>query len=177
MAPSVTAARRARRVVTVTGVQDGQQDWRRDRIGSAARGENPTVLARLPAGFAVLGDPQWLPGYCVLLTDDPSATRLSDLSRPARTAFLDSLAVLAEAVERACGEADPQFRRVNLEILGNTDPYLHAHVWPRYGWEPPELLRRPVWLYPPERWTDPRTALGPAHDALRAALTGHLTSL
>ncbi len=31
-------------------------DWRDDRIGSALRGENPTVLGRLPAGFAVIGD-------------------------------------------------------------------------------------------------------------------------
>jgi hypothetical protein len=31
-------------------------DWRTDRIGSAQRGENPTVLRRLDAGFAVIGD-------------------------------------------------------------------------------------------------------------------------
>jgi hypothetical protein len=55
-------------------------DWRLDRIGSALRGENPTVLARMPGGFAVIGDVQWLPGYCVLLSDDPSAQRLSDLA-------------------------------------------------------------------------------------------------
>ena len=42
-------------------------DWRSDRIGSALRGDNPTVMARLPAGFAVIGDVQWLPGYSSLL--------------------------------------------------------------------------------------------------------------
>ncbi|MGW5027383.1 diadenosine tetraphosphate hydrolase, partial [Streptomyces albidoflavus] len=26
-------------------------DWRTDRVGSALRGENPTVLRRLTAGF------------------------------------------------------------------------------------------------------------------------------
>ena len=67
-------------------------DWRTDRIGSALRGENPTVLARLPAGFAVIGDVQWLPGYCILLTDDPSVTRLSELRPAERTAYLDSMA-------------------------------------------------------------------------------------
>lgn len=36
-------------------------DWREDRIGSALRGENPTVLRRLEAGFAVIGDTQFLP--------------------------------------------------------------------------------------------------------------------
>lgn len=152
------------------------EDWRGDRIGSALRGTNPTVMARLPAGFAVIGDVQWLPGYCVLLSDDPGVTRLSDLSPTARSAYLDGVAALAEAVERACGAADPAFRRVNVEILGNADDFLRTHVWPRYAWEPPELVRRPVWLYPLERWNDPATALGPQHDVLRAAITRNLAA-
>ncbi len=135
-------------------------DWRQDRVGSALRGENPTVMARLPASFAVMGEPQWLPGYSVLLSDDPGAERLSDLTRAERSAYLDSMGLLAGAVERACSQADPAFRRVNVEILGNADAFLHAHVWPRYEWEPPELVRRPVWLYPEDKWHDPKTALG-----------------
>jgi diadenosine tetraphosphate (Ap4A) HIT family hydrolase len=150
-------------------------NWRGDRIGSALRGENPTVLARMPGGFAVMGDVQWLPGYCVLLTDNPAAERLSDLPRTERSAYLGSMADLGEAVERACKEADPAFRRVNLEILGNADAFLHAHVWPRYDWEPPEFVQRPVWLYPTARWRDEATSLGHEHDALRAAITDHLT--
>lgn len=149
-------------------------NWRADRIGSALRGENPTVLGRLPGAFAVIGDVQWLPGYCVLLTDDPQVESLSDLPRPRRRAFLESMADLGEAVGLACQEFDSEFRRVNLEILGNTDPFLHAHVWPRYEWEPPALVRKPVWLYPAENWSDPATALGPEHDPLRAAITRHL---
>jgi hypothetical protein len=84
------------------------------------------------------------------------------------------MADLGEAVEQSCRRADPAFRRVNLEILGNADAFLHAHVWPRYEWEPPDLVSRPVWLYPKHRWSDPTTALGPAHEALRAAVTDHL---
>lgn len=152
-------------------------DWRKDRIGSALRGENPTVITRLPAGFVVMGDPQWLPGYCVLLTDRPDAQRLSDLTRSERSAYLESMAVVGQAVERACAEADPAFRRVNIEILGNTDTFLHAHVWPRYDWEPPELVHMPVWLYPSERWSDSATALGPRHDVLRAAIARRLMSI
>ena len=149
-------------------------DWRRDRIGAARRGENPTVIARLPASFAVIGDVQWLPGYCVLLTDDSAATRLSDLSHDDRAAYLASMARLAAAVENVCGARDPGFRRVNVEILGNTDPFLHAHIWPRYAWEPPELIGKPVWLYPADRWNDPAYALGAEHDPLRAALAAEL---
>lgn len=153
------------------------QDWRRDRIGSALRGANPTVLRPLEAGFAVIGDVQFLPGYSVLLTKHPQARRLSDLPRAGRLAFLSDMDRLGEAVERACARLDPGFRRVNLEILGNTDPFLHAHVWPRYDWEPPELVRLPVWLYPRERWTDARHALAPRHDAVRQAITEELDRL
>ncbi len=78
------------------------------------------------------------------------------------------------AVERACWLADQAFRRINLEILGNADTFLHAHVWPRYEWEPPELVHRPVWLYPAQRWREARTALGPQHDALRSSIEQHI---
>ncbi|MFE2926447.1 HIT family protein [Streptomyces goshikiensis] len=153
-------------------------DWRRDRIGSAHRGENPTVMRRLDAGFAAIGDRQFLPGYSVLLTDDPAVTRLSDLPRPRRLAYLTDTERLAEAVERACARLDPAFRRVNIEILGNTDPYLHAHVWPRYDWEPADLVRLPVWRYGEEEyWRGERHALAPRHDALRAAIGEELDLL
>ncbi|MER5929439.1 diadenosine tetraphosphate hydrolase [Streptomyces sp. NPDC002054] len=148
--------------------------WRTDRIGSALRGENPTVLRRLTAGFAVIGDVQFLPGYSVLLADDPAVERLSDLPRDRRLAFLSDMDHLGEAVERASRRLDAAFRRVNLEILGNTDGFLHAHVWPRFEWEPMDLVGRPVWLYPRDNWTDERFALGPQHAPLRKAIEDEL---
>jgi diadenosine tetraphosphate (Ap4A) HIT family hydrolase len=152
-------------------------DWRMDRIGSALRGENPAVLRRLDAGFAVIGDVQFLPGYSVLLVDEPDVQRLSDLPRAKRLSFLSDMDRLGEAVERACRRLDPAFRRVNLEILGNSDGFLHAHVWPRFQWEPPDLVGMPVWLYPRERWCDGRFALGPQHAVLREAIGSELDQL
>ncbi|MFH8886113.1 diadenosine tetraphosphate hydrolase [Streptomyces californicus] len=152
-------------------------DWRTDRIGSALRGENPAVLRRLEAGFAVIGDVQFLPGYSVLLTDDPGVRRLSDLPRRRRSACLADMDRLGEAVQRACRRLDPAFRRVNPEILGNTDGFLHAQVWPRYAWEPADLVRMPVRLYPRERWTDERFALKPRHDVVREAIGEELDLL
>ncbi|MGV9994117.1 HIT family protein [Streptomyces sp. NPDC003374] len=148
-----------------------------DRIGAALRGENPTVLRRLEAGFAVIGGVQFLPGYSVLLVDEVNVQRLSDLPRAKRLSFLSDMDRLGEAVERACRQLDPDFRRVNLEILGNTDPFLHAHVWPRFEWEPAELVSKPVWLYPRERWSDERFRLGPRHDVLRDAIGSELDRL
>ncbi|GAA3135813.1 DeoR family transcriptional regulator [Streptomyces rameus] len=152
-------------------------DWRIDRIRAALRGENPTVLRRLTSGFAVIGDVQFLPGYSVLLVDEPDVQRLSDLPRAKRLSFLSDMDQLGEAVERACLRLDPAFRRVNLEILGNTDPFLHAHVWPRFEWEPADLVGKPVWLYPRERWSDEQSRLGPQHDAVRDAISGELDRL
>ncbi|MEU6622057.1 diadenosine tetraphosphate hydrolase [Streptomyces litmocidini] len=152
-------------------------DWRKDRIGAAVRGENPTVLRKLTAGFAVIGDVQFLPGYSVLLADDPAAQRLSDLPRAKRLAFLSDMDQLGEAVERACRRLDPAFRRVNLEILGNKDPFLHAHVWPRFEWEPAEVVGAPVWLYPRDRWNEEQFRLGPRHDVLREAIGSELDQL
>jgi diadenosine tetraphosphate (Ap4A) HIT family hydrolase len=149
-------------------------DWRGDRVGSALRGENPTVLRRLDAGFAVIGDVQFLPGYCVLLTATPGVQRLTDLPRPERLRFLADMDLLGEAVERVCARRDPELLRVNLEILGNTVPFLHAHVRPRYGWEPPDLAGGSAWRYPREYWTD---TLGPRHDGLRAELAAELDQL
>jgi diadenosine tetraphosphate (Ap4A) HIT family hydrolase len=121
-----------------------------------------------------MGDPQWLPGYCVLLGDDPDVDRVSALPKVKQTEYLESMALLGSAVERACADMDEAFLRVNLEILGNADAFLHAHVWPRYRWEPADLVRRPVWLYPVERWADTSTTLGPQHDDLRASITAYL---
>ena len=81
--------------------------WRRDRVGSALRGENPTVLRRLTGGFAVMGDVQFLPGYSVLITDTPGADRLTDLPRPQRLAFLADVELLGEAVQNVCADRDP----------------------------------------------------------------------
>lgn len=127
------------------------------------------MLRRVKAGFAVIGDVQFLPGYSVLLVDDPSVQRLSELPKSKRLAFLSGMDKLGEAVERVCERLDPAFLRVNLEILGNADPFLHAHVWPRFGWEPADLVGGPVWLYPRELWSE-HHALGPQHDVLREAI-------
>lgn len=154
--------------------QEPVSTWRSCRIESALAGTNPTVMAQLSASFAVIGDVQFLPGYSVLLTNQPQVTRLSDLARPQRLTYLAEVDQLAEAVEQACAAADPGFRRVNIEILGNTDPFLHTHIWPRYEWEPDHLVGKPVWLYPPSHWSEPIHALGPAQAELRAAITRRL---
>lgn len=115
-----------------------------ERVQAARDGANPTVIARLGSGWAVLGDRQFLPGYSLLLPD-PVVPRLNDLTQEARAAFLLDMAALGDAVLEVTGAL-----RMNYSILGNTEPALHAHVFARYAHEPDEYRPRPVWVYPKE---------------------------
>lgn len=159
------------------GEGEAPRDWRDDRVGAALEGRNPTVLAELDASFAVIGDVQFLPGYSLALAKRRGADRLSDLPRRERVRYLADVDLTATAVENVCAAFDDGYRRVNVEILGNADAFLHAHIWPRYEWEPTGIVTKPVWLYPPTHWSDPAWALGAGHDDLRAALGAEILRL
>ena len=147
-------------------------DWKQDRIGSAERGENPTVLARMRSGFAVIGDSQFLPGYCLLLAS-PKVEHLSDLPFAQRSVYLQDMGLLGEAIMRVCRPL-----RINYEILGNYDHYLHTHLIPRYDWEPRERQEYPVWLYPDSASADPNLVYSEEnHGKLRQPLTEMLLTL
>ncbi|MDF2590381.1 MAG: hypothetical protein K0S41_4224 [Anaerocolumna sp.] len=122
-------------------------DWKSDRIGSAVRGDNPTVLAKMKSGYAVIADPQFLPGYCVLL-GFPQVNSLNDLTLEQRKYFLLDMSLLGDAISTVCKPI-----RVNYEILGNSDAFLHAHVIPRFDWEDEVLKKQPIWVYPKENWS------------------------
>jgi hypothetical protein len=111
------------------------------RIDSARAGTNPNLIARMPSGWAVLGDQQFIRGYSVLLAD-PVTDGLNGQDPKARAVFLRDMGILGDALLAATGAC-----RINYEILGNTDPGLHAHLFPRYMSEPEELRKGPVWFY------------------------------
>jgi diadenosine tetraphosphate (Ap4A) HIT family hydrolase len=110
-------------------------------VEAARRGENPCVITRVASGWVVLGDPQVLRGYCLLLPD-PVVSDLNAMNEPERALFLRDMSRLGDALLRvtAC-------KRINYEILGNLEPALHAHVVPRYADEPPDHRSKPVWTY------------------------------
>jgi diadenosine tetraphosphate (Ap4A) HIT family hydrolase len=110
-------------------------------VESARAGTLPRVIARVPSGWVVLGDPQILPGYCVLMPD-PVVADLHVLSADGRARFLHDMARVGDAVRLATGAT-----RLNYEMLGNVEPALHAHVIPRYDAEPDDRRRQPVWLH------------------------------
>jgi diadenosine tetraphosphate (Ap4A) HIT family hydrolase len=134
------------------------------------------VMARMRSSFAVIGDTQFLPGYSLLLIDDPSVNHLTDLDWAHRKQFLFDLALVGEAVERVCRPNG--LRRMNYEVLGNLLPVLHGHVVPRYEWEAPEFATREWGRYPKEVRDAPEHAYSDeAHARLRAAITEELDEL
>jgi hypothetical protein len=63
--------------------------------------------------------------------------------------------------------------RINYEILGNCEPALHAHIFPRRLREPDEYRSGPVFRYPAEmRQTDPFDPV--RHAKLRDAIKAFL---
>jgi len=114
------------------------------RVELARNGENPTVLCRMPSGWAVLGDAQFIPGYALLLPD-PVVPDLNALSPDERKQYLYDMTLIGDALLEVTDAY-----RINYETLGNTDPALHTHIFPRYLSEPEEYRKGPVYYYPRE---------------------------
>lgn len=111
------------------------------RVAACRSGIDPTAICRMPAGWAVMGDPQVLRGYCLLLPD-PVVPHLNALPAAGQAAFLADVARLGQAVFEATGAL-----RINYAMFGNVEPALHAHVFPRYADEPEALKTANPWGY------------------------------
>jgi diadenosine tetraphosphate (Ap4A) HIT family hydrolase len=115
-----------------------------ERVAAAQAGTNPTVICRMPSGWAVLCDVQFLRGYSLLLPD-PVAPDLNALDRERRAQYLLDMATIGDALLEVTGAF-----RINYEILGNLEPALHAHIIPRYLTEPENLRQGPAFFYDEE---------------------------
>lgn len=111
------------------------------RVQRLRDGVDPTLIARLPSGWAVFGERQFLRGYALLLPD-PVVADLNALEGEQRLQFLDDLARLGDALLAVTGAL-----RINYAIFGNLEPALHAHLVPRYRDEDPALATAHPWAY------------------------------
>jgi diadenosine tetraphosphate (Ap4A) HIT family hydrolase len=118
------------------------------QVESARAGTEPALICRMPSGWAVLCNMQYLPGYCVLLPD-PVVPSLNTLTREQRAAYLCDMSTIGDALL----EATDAFR-INYAIMGNSDPVLHAHIVPRYMSEPEHIRKHLPWSYPQEFMDD-----------------------
>jgi diadenosine tetraphosphate (Ap4A) HIT family hydrolase len=112
-----------------------------ERVEAARKGLNETVVCKTKSGWVVIGDVQFLKGYCLLLAD-PVVESLNSLSEEERKQYLYETTVIGDALIELTG-----CYRVNYETLGNSEPALHTHIFPRYMSEAPEIRRFPAWFY------------------------------
>lgn len=113
-----------------------------ERVELARQGRSSQVICRLRSGWAVLGDSQFIAGYSLLLPD-PVVPSLNELGPDQRAQFLLDMSAIGDAL---LATTDPY--RINYEILGNSEPALHAHIFPRRMTEPDEYRVGPVFRYP-----------------------------
>jgi diadenosine tetraphosphate (Ap4A) HIT family hydrolase len=109
-------------------------------VAAAQRGD-PRVIARLPSGWALFGERQFVRGYALLLPD-PVVPDLNSLAPPARQQFLLDMSRVGDALLQVTAAL-----RINYAIFGNLEPALHAHIVPRYADEPPALRTQHPWAY------------------------------
>jgi len=135
------------------------------QVETLRSGTPPTLIARMPSGWAVMGEVQVLEGYSLLLPD-PVVPHLNALDGRAREQFLADLARLGDALLEATNAT-----RINYAIFGNLEPALHAHLVPRYAHEPGSLRVTHPWAYDwsaARRFDSRRDA--PLIERIRAAL-------
>jgi diadenosine tetraphosphate (Ap4A) HIT family hydrolase len=92
----------------------------------------------------VLCDVQFLRGYTILLAD-PLVASINNLEHTQRAEYLCDMALIGDALLDVTGAY-----RINYSILGNSDPFLHAHIIPRFLSEPEECRSGLPWSYPLE---------------------------
>jgi diadenosine tetraphosphate (Ap4A) HIT family hydrolase len=101
-------------------------------------------------------DIQFLRGYTILLAD-PLVASINDLDHLQRAEYLGDMVLVGDALLEVTGAY-----RINYCIPGNSDPFLHAHIVPRYLTEPENLRNGLPWSYP-KKLMD-ATAFDPARD-------------
>ena len=98
------------------------------------------LIAELPRSWLILGDAQFYRGYCVLFAKR-HVTEMHLLPRGEAHELLDELIAVGKALERVVKPL-----KLNYECLGNQEPHVHWHVFPRYAEDAMRLA--PVWLRP-----------------------------
>jgi diadenosine tetraphosphate (Ap4A) HIT family hydrolase len=129
------------------------------RLDTFRNGENPRLIARLPSGWVEFAPFQFRRGYCLLLADPISAS-LNDAPKDVQIQFLTDMAKVGDSVRAATGAI-----RCNYSIYGNLDPFLHAHIVPRFSDEPEAERTLPPLSIPAEVREDPAVAFDPERDA------------
>ena len=115
-----------------------------EQVEAARAGIEPALICRIPSGWVVLANLQFLRGYCIQMPD-PVVPSLNDLAQEARTTYLNDMSIIGDALMEVTGAY-----RINYAIMGNSDQVLHSHIVPRYLTEPEIYRQAAPWSYPQE---------------------------
>ena len=108
-----------------------------ERIKSGAFAD---TIAELPRSWLILGDAQFYRGYSVLLAKR-HINEMHLMPRGEAHELIDELMAVGKTLERVIKPL-----KLNYECLGNQEPHVHWHVFPRYAEDAMRLA--PVWLRP-----------------------------
>jgi diadenosine tetraphosphate (Ap4A) HIT family hydrolase len=106
----------------------------------ADRGDDPWAIARLTTGYVRLNPTQYYRG-ATFFVSQACVAELHELPATARSAHLDEMALVAQAVFEAVRP-----RKMNYEALGNSVPHLHWWLSPRHHDDP--RPGGPIWEDP-----------------------------
>jgi diadenosine tetraphosphate (Ap4A) HIT family hydrolase len=99
-------------------------------------------IGALKVSHLGLYDDARFPGRCILSLND-HAEHWEELDPSLLHDFVDDSRTAISAIRGATGA-----QRVNLAVLGNTDPHIHFHLIPRSPSTEPNPMKSP--------WSDPR---------------------
>ncbi len=122
-----------------------------DRINMIKNNENKYFVKELETGYVVIGDFQHFKGYTLFLCKQ-HVTELYQLDENFKIKYLEEMSIVAEAVQKAT-----KCKKINYELLGNSDSHVHWHLFPRYQNDLEKYGRNgkgPVWWYPKEKMYD-----------------------
>ncbi|MBF6571033.1 MAG: HIT family protein [Candidatus Binataceae bacterium] len=98
-------------------------------------------IVELDRHFVILGEAQFYRGYCALLMKS-HCTELHALPPDQARGAFDEVLLVAASIASVVRPL-----RLNYENLGNQEPHLHWHIFPRFE---DDLMRlEPVWMRPP----------------------------
>jgi diadenosine tetraphosphate (Ap4A) HIT family hydrolase len=109
-------------------------------IDRARAGNFTDAIAELPRSWIILGDAQFYRGYCVVLAKH-HVTEFHQMPRGEAHEILDELLAVGKAITNVVKPL-----KLNYECLGNQEPHVHWHVFPRTIEDP--LRLQPVWVRP-----------------------------
>lgn len=108
-----------------------------DRIQAIQQQKNQYFVSELETGYVVIGDHQFFQGYTLFLCKEHKQ-ELHELNPEFKKQYLWEMSLVAEAVFNTFKP-----KKINYELLGNTDHHMHWHIFPRHANDP--LPKRTVW--------------------------------